>query len=131
MDDHLDPRSQKYAEYLLALYYNIAELLAKLPIPIEISPIGQGEVGMREATEAFDRARSLVHDQNIPDALKFSLDNAMLDWLLARDLLALVLHHGPTRWRFDGVERTLSIATVSTGVADDLIADEDEEPSTE
>ncbi|MFY3807627.1 MULTISPECIES: hypothetical protein [Bacteria] len=129
MADHDKDRFYRLANFAIAAFAYIQELLSDLPIPVvvpDFDPAAE-DGNAAETLYSLDRARALIADEPIPDSTKSGLERMILDWLTAYEIIALTKAAGPAPWRFEIAEYALQRIHVMSELLDEGEPD-DESP---
>lgn len=114
MEHHDDPEVKRLEAAVaghIASYAVIAEMLAGLPVPVEIPPMSDD---WDSAAALLVRARTVSREEPISGPAAGLVDTVILDWLTGYDTVAVIKVVGIAPWRLDALD--LAQVRVSVGL---------------
>jgi hypothetical protein len=130
VEDHdEDPEAKRVAEAfkaLLGAYMVITDMLAELPLPIQIPPMDEDWDPMT-AMPAMDRVRTVIRDEPLPSETAGMINTLILDWLTAYDAAGTFQGLGPAPWRLDALEAAMTRVAIGMHFVKGLLGRDERE----
>ncbi|MGW1035026.1 hypothetical protein ACWD4Z_22920 [Streptomyces antibioticus] len=125
MADHGDKeRFLHLGEHLMGMLEYLRALLRDLPVPVVIPQFLGGDAPDHEAIIALDRARRLIADEPLGASRRKALQDLILEWFTAYEMLVLRQVAGPAGWRLDAAQFAISRFTVMAEMIESGMVDE-------